>query len=351
MPEQQNNTVKLTEVLESVRTFISYLLTQWKFVVLIWLAFLISGVIYFYVQKPKYEAVATFVLEEKSSAGGALAGLASQFGFDVGGAAGSSGFFSGDNILDILKSRQIVEKVLLSKADSSAGLQSASLADLFLDFSNWKHKWRNKKAELATISFVNCTPYNQHSLLQDSILYKIYETLYKDHISTERLNKKGSIIRISTLSVNNVFSKLLTERLVFEAKRMYIDIKTGISASNVVRLQQRADSLLSVINVKSYQQASRQVLDANPAKKNDIVPVEISQRDKTVALAVYTEVMKNLELSKMTLSQQTPIIQFLDMPKYPLDDQKKSFLFIIVMSWVAGFAVAFVLSVFRFRGR
>jgi len=349
MTEVQNNTVKLTEVFESVKTFLQYFLSQWKLVLLIWITIIIIGVLYFFGQKPKYEADATFVLEEKSSSSGALAGLASQFGFDVGGMAGSSGFFSGDNILDILKSRQVVESVLLSKVDSVNGPKSIVLADLFLDLSKWKRKWKNKDSELANLSFANCTPVNHHSLTQDSILYRIYEAVCKDYLNTERLNKKGSIIRISTTSSNSVFSKYLTERLVMEAKKMYLDIKVGIATSNVVRLQQRADSLLRVINAKSYQQASDQVLDANPARKVDIVPVEISQRDKSVALAVYSEVMKNLEISKMTLSQQTPIIQLLDMPKFPLEDQKKEFSVIAGLSVLVGLAFAFVICVFKYR--
>lgn len=349
MPEIANNTVKLGDVLQSVKTFIFYFFSQWKFVLLVWITVILVGMIYYWVQKPKYEAIATFVLEDKSSSGGTLAGLASQFGFDVGGMAGSSGFFSGDNILDILKSRQIVEKVLLSKLDSSKKGNSPVLADLFLDINKWKYKWHHSNKELDHLSFADCTPYNQHSLAQDSILYRIYEKIYKSYVSTDRLNKKGSIIRVSTVSDNSVFSKLLTERLVIEAKKMYLNIKVGIAVANVEKLQQRADSLLRIINAKSYQQAYNQVLDANPARKMDVVPVELSQRDKTVALAVYTEVMKNLELSKMTLSQQTPIIQLLDMPKFPLEDQKKSFGFITVLCLLGGLVLALILCVFRYR--
>ncbi|MDE3236507.1 MAG: lipopolysaccharide biosynthesis protein [Bacteroidota bacterium] len=352
MTESVNKTVKLTDVFQSVVVWSRFALGQWRKLAVIWLCIVIGGVIYYFVQKPKYEAVATFVLEEKTSAGGALAGLASQFGFDVGGLGGSTGFFAGDNILDILKSRSIVEKVLLSKVDSGVGIaKSNTLADLFLDFSKWKHKWRHKKEELANVSFVNCTPTNQHTLVQDSVLFKIYEALCKDYLSTDRLNKKGSIIRVSTVSVNNIFSKYFTERLVYEARKMYIDLKTSIAASNVERLQQRADSLLAIINAKSYQQASLQVLDLNPARKNEIVPVELSQRDKTIAMAVYSEVMKNLEVSKMTLSQQMPIIQLLDMPKFPLDDQKKSIALIMAICGGGGLVLVLFFSVLSYRNQ
>ena len=69
------------------------------------------GTVFYYRQKPKYRAVCTFILEEKSSGGGGLSGLASQFGLNIGSLSGGS-IFSGDNIINILKSKKVVEQVL-----------------------------------------------------------------------------------------------------------------------------------------------------------------------------------------------------------------------------------------------
>ena len=40
--------------------------------------------------------------------------------------------------------------------------------------------------------------------------------------------------------------------------------------------------------------------------------------------AMYLEIVKNLELSKITLLNQTPIINIIDEPILPLDEDKKS---------------------------
>ena len=60
------------------------------------------------------ETTKLFVLEDEKSNGslGGAIGLASQFGFDLGGNGG--GVFSGDNLLELMKSRSIIEKVLLT---------------------------------------------------------------------------------------------------------------------------------------------------------------------------------------------------------------------------------------------
>ncbi len=345
MAPQQMKTVKLADVLDSVKRFLVYLVHNIKMVFLLVVFTAAVAVAYYFVQKPAYEATVSFILEEKSGGmSGGLSGLASQFGFDIGSLTGSSGMFSGDNILDILKSRTIIEKVLLSKADSSKGAAGLTMADLYLDISHLKAKWQNGSPELANISFSNLQSNEQHSLLQDSVLYIIYDRLYKKHITVERLNKKGSIITINTVSASQVFSKVFSERLLAETKKLYIDVKTGVSAANVQRLEQRADSLRKVLNNKSYQSAAEQLVDANSAFKSAAVPGEVSQRDKMINYAIYTEVVKNLEASRMSLANQTPAIQLLDYSRYPLEDQRKSLLLLLVIGIGSGIIISMLIA-------
>lgn len=341
---QPVTTVKLTDLAGNGKRFLLFLLSQAKLFVIVTLVTTGLALLYYRIQQPKYEAVATFILEEKTTGGGGLAGLASQFGLEIGGLSGGAGIFAGDNILDILKSRMIMEKVLLTKADSSKGAHSQTLADLFIENNRWKKKY----SEMASLSYADCTPGAPHSLLQDSVLYLVYQQLYKKQVSTERLNKKGSIIRVAVTSGDQVFAKSFTDRLLYEARKMYIDVKTNNAQYNVARLEKRADSLLAVLNEKSYQSAGLQIVDVNPVYKQSVVPVELSQREKSVVSAVYAEVVKNLELSRLALSQQMPVIQLLDTPKYPLDDQLKSLGFLLLAGILAGLAISIGICYFRY---
>lgn len=347
MPESK--TLKLGDVLEMGQHFLGLLRAKWKLICLITFIGGFCSIAYYFLQKPAYEGVSTFILEEKSVGGGSLAGIASQFGLDIGGMAGGSGIFAGDNILDIIKSRQIIEKVLLTKLDSTKSGSEQSLADVFLQLIQWKKKWVDEPTVLATVNFNNIGFLSKHSTTQDSVLGLMYERIIKKNLSVERLNKKGSIISISTVSTDPVFSKLFTERLLLETKRLYIEIKTGNLQANLNRLERRSDSLLAVLNAKSFQTASLQSLDANPAYRNATVPVELSQRDKSVASAIYAEVVKNLEISRIALSQQTPVIQILDTPKYPLNDQKKKISILLLMGLAGGLALSIVWVALSFK--
>ncbi|HEX7692836.1 MAG TPA: hypothetical protein VF408_10610 [Sediminibacterium sp.] len=315
------------------------------------LLFALLGTAYYFFQKPSYKGTVSFILDEKGgSVGGGLAGLASQFGFDIGSIGGSSGMLAGDNILDILTSQSIVETVLLSKTDSSKGAASETLADRYILFSGLKKKWAKKGQPLSGISYASLTPGAAHSQLQDSVLFVLYERLVKKHLQADRLNKKGSIITVTTVTGDPVFSKLFSERAVDETRKLYINVKTGVTAANVARLQARADSLQKVMNAKSYQSASLQILDANAAFKTEAVPAEVSQRDRMVTYAIYTEVMKNLELSRMALANQTPVIQVLDVSKYPLQNHAAPLLVVLLVAIIAGMVFCGVL-VFIFYPR
>lgn len=346
MSEESIKTLKLLDLVQLISLFLKRLLMNVKLLLVIVSTTTLISLLAYLAQKPNYEAKASFILTESNPSGGGLSSLGAQFGIDIAGLTGKSGLFAGDNILDILKSRTIVEKVLLSKVDSSLGSNSSTLIDLYLDFSQLKNKWKNISPELARIQFNSID--NNNIRLQDSVLYVVYKQIVKKNFNAERLNKKGSIILINSQSTNEQFSKLLTERTLKASRDMYIDIKTSNAQANVTRLEREADSLKKILNAKSYQTASLMVADANPAYKQGLVPMELTQRDKTIAMSIYGELVKQLELSKWALAQQTPVIQILDMPKYPLEDNKFKFIVYLLVGILTGLVLSIGLVVIKY---
>lgn len=330
-------TIRMADILEGLSRAFHFTVKQWKWALVSVLVGILIALGYGWLQEPKYEAKVTFILEEKSSGiGGSLSGIASQFGIDIESMSGVSGMFTGDNILDILVSRSIIEKVLLTKIDTAAGANSATLADLYYENSGIKKKLSKKNELFKSLSYAHLNINTPHSLPQDSVLFLMHEELIEQNLKVERLNKKGSIIKILTKASNPVFAKVFSERLLDETRKLYVEVKTGISAANVNRLEKRADSLLRIMNNKSYQSASLQVLDANAAFKTSAVPAETTQRDRMVTYAIYTEVMKNLEMSRMAVANQTPVTQILDRSKYPLQDLRKSYKLLALIGAVLG---------------
>ncbi|GEP89441.1 Chain length determinant protein [Chitinophaga terrae (ex Kim and Jung 2007)] len=309
-----------------------------------------AGLLFAYLSPVKYKGELTFVVEENGGgAMGAYAGLASQFGIDLGGMGGGNGAFSGDNIIGLLQSRMLIEKALLVGSVEENG-KKISLADLFLRFSGMKKKWaKANSTALINLTFPINSDRSKFTLLQDSVLNIIQNTVNTKMLKVEKPDKKMSFVSVTCLSSDETFSKVFVENLVSEAISLYIDTKTARNKGNVNRLQDQADSLERQLNRKTYAAAQTQDLNTNPAKQIAMVTGEVAMRDKLVLQTMYAEVIKNLELGKLAMAQETPMIQIVDKPIYPLNRQRFSKAICIVIGGVLAGVLSSVFLVLKFE--
>ena len=347
MSNTPQQTIKYPELKVLVGQFFKYALSQYKLFLIVCTVTAALGLVYGKLQPHTYKATSTFIVEDKSgSRGGGLSGLASQFGIDVGGlTGGGAGLFDGDNILEILKSRAIIEKVLLTKIQEDIPQKNTTLAEFYLSFSALGDKLNSKDISIKSLNFSSIDEKSKHSLIQDSVLYLIYKELDKG-IIVEKKNKKSTIITLEASSSNPIFAKIFSENLLKKTSDMYIDIKTGNLSRSIERIQRKADSLessLTGIYKKSFEiDNTLKLLNANTGIKLNTSSSEAATRDKTVSNTLYGEVVKNLETLKLSLINQTPVIQVIDAAKYPLFDQRTPARYFLLI----GFAVGFVLSLF-----
>ena len=101
------------------------------------------------------------------------------------------------------------------------------------------------------------------------------------------------------------------------------------------------DAMLYSIEIA--QTYSYQVLDANRVYTQNTIGAEVSTSDKAVLFALYGEVMKNLEWSRMMLVNQTPVVQVLDRPDFPLVDNRFSIAMYLFLGGI--FATLFFLLI------
>jgi hypothetical protein len=342
MSVQPQHTLRLGDFFTAVQQFAIFLLNgvrQWLLLLFILLSLALG---YYFWQKPAYEGRVSFILEEKSAGmGGGLSGIASTLGIDISALSGGSNLFSGDNVLEILVSRKIMTDVLLSKVDSTKGIRSTSLMDLYYPYSGL--------TSLDTIFFGSAGDPLLRTRAQDSLLGLACDRLIKKkQLQASRVNKKGSIIEVTVVSPDQTFSKLMAERVVAQTRQLYISVKTGFMTANVAKLEAKADSIVAQANRRSYQTAGLQVLNANEAYKTAEVPAELSQRDRLVNNTLYAELLKNLETARMALASQTPVIQLLDTPVYPLKNRSWSLLQLLLIAVAGATALYILLAFFRY---
>jgi len=319
MEPKLDDEISLKELIEKLLSIWKYLLSKW---LLIGVVGLIGAGIGFFMawSKPvKYTAKISFVVEEGKSSAGGLASLAGQFGFDLGGGSGG-GIFAGENLLIFLKSEGLIRETLLAKFDSTS---TATLADKYAEINEYKKGWVENK-EIGIIDF---SAFKEGSFprKQDSLLQLLVAAIAKE-LAVARTDKKATFVEVKTTTRDELLSKVFTERLVQTGTDRYIQSKIKIKAANVALLQKRADSLGALLNRNTYSAAAaqQQLVDINPALRTAPVAAEINTRDKMMIATIFAEVIKNLELAKFTLQQETPVIQVVDKTYLPLKKEKES---------------------------
>lgn len=279
-----------------------------------------------------YTARLTFVVEESKNGGGSLvSALAGQFGFDVGDIGGKGGVLDGDNVLELLRSQRMIKSTLLTLYP---GDSAATLADKYAERYGLKKKWAKYTVNNAEIQFP--ADAKKYTRLQDSLMHLIMKRITDKELSVNKPDKKLNFFQVSISMKDENVAQLFCQRLITQATDFYIQTKTKRQRTNVNRLQARADSIGRLLNKKTYSAsaANQILLDANPAYPTSNVGSELQERDKIVLSTIYSEIIKNLEVSRTMLIQETPAFQIVDEPELPLKKNKLKYPTSILVSVV-----------------
>jgi hypothetical protein len=343
-----NDEISLKELIEKGLEWFAYLLLQWKIIVLAGFIGGALGLTYSITKKPVYTATLSFALEDEKSGGGlgGALGLASSFGFDLGGSGGS--IFTGSNLTELFKSRKMVEQTLLMPVVVDG--KSISLAEMYIQNAKWREGWK-KDSKFASIQFLPNTNRKYFTRVHDSILGVIYNNLSNGSLSVGQKDKKVSIISIDVSSGNELFAKCFCEALARQVGEFYVATKTKKARANMGILQKQTDSIRRELNssITGVAVANDNTFNLNPALNVRRAPSARRQVDVQANTAILTELVKQTEMAKVTLRKDTPLIQVIDRPILPLAKERFGKSKGIVMGgFLAGFLVVLGLIIRKF---
>lgn len=340
-PEQavDSDEIPLREVVLSIQAWLFYILSKWRVLIIAGILGGAIGLAYAFWKKPLYTATTTFVLEGSDEKGGLgrLSGMAALAGIDLGGGGGD--LFQGNNLLALYKSRTMLERTLLTKTHPSL---NELLIERYIDFTNLRDTWEDRP-ELLALDF-HRDPSTLDSVtqrLRNGVITSIINEIRSDVLTVEKPDQSLSIVQVEVSSPDEVFSKTFNENLVREVNEFYIQTKTKKSTDNIAALQSKVDSVQAVLTGAIYEAA--RVSDAtpnlNPTRQvQRTVPSQEAQFSAETNKGILSQLLQNLELTKMTLLQEQPLIQLVDTPVYPLTVER--------VGKVKGFVIGAFLLVF-----
>jgi hypothetical protein len=315
--------ISFRELLLKIEGWIRYLRSKWLTILLFSLLGSLIGFCFCKFRKPVFIASTTFVLEDADKIGGLgqYAGLASMVGLDLSG-SDAGGIFQGDNIIELYKSNSMIEKTLLTEVDLHG--KPELLINQYIKINNLREKWADSPA-LLNLRFTksDADSVTGNSRLKDSVLSTIVTSINKTYLNIAKPDKRLNIIKAEVKAPDEFFAKNFDEQIVKNVNDFYIQTKTTKSQLNVRLLQKKTDSVRDVMNGAIY--AAAKVADEtpnlNPARQViRVAPVQRSQFSAETNRAILAELVKNLEMSKITLQKEMPLIQVIDNPKYPLQN-------------------------------
>ncbi len=314
--EVEKDEVSLKDLVISIREWLIYLLSKKKIIILSLLVGFGVGLLYSVLSTVKYIANTTFVLESRKSSGD-YSSIAVKFGLAT--SSGSGLFQDDENIMAFIKSRTMISKSLYTPVNSEN--PDKLLVHRYFNLKNYSDEWADKP-QLKNIKFH--VKEQDRSRLEDSIISVFHVDILNKYLSVSKPDKEQDIIALTTHTPDEVFSKFFNEALLENVIEFYIKGQTKKLSENVEILQHQADSVRTELNIALSGAAVS--TDANPnlnpAFQRLRVPTQKRQVDVEINKSMLEELVKNLELSKITLRKETPLIQVIDRPVMPLERKK-----------------------------
>ncbi|MES2654549.1 MAG: hypothetical protein V4620_03115 [Bacteroidota bacterium] len=322
----ESNYVSLKDIVNFIKKIYKFSLSKWKLFFLIGLLGGLLGYTFVYIQKPKYIAKFSFLLNEND--GSPSLNLSSLAGLAGIGGIGGGGNINDDKLLFISFSRNLLGKTLLDT--STVNAKKTYLANHYLDIYGLTNSFKSdtllKDFTYFTNGDINKLTYKENKVL-DILINKIIESkqlVIESKKKSGIVSQSSGIVTIEFSSIHENFSKNFTDNLYDNISSYYINKSISKQLKTYNAIKNRADSIKSVL--MSLENYGAQIFDKNlkVIRMQGRVNIERTRRDVEMLSLMYAEVIKNQEIAKFSLDNQTPFFQIVDRPTLPLFKKQTS---------------------------
>ena len=332
--------ISLKNVFQGFKEWFVFIMDKRKKIVYGTLIILALPLSYNYVKSPVYYANTSFVLENDASASlGGLSSLASMSGINTSSLMSASNLFQIDNIQELYRSNNMLKQALLEKVTING--KSQILIDYFAVAQNLEKKWIKEKVYLKDFY----KDKKLYSRAQDSVLKEAIKLIKKDYLIVGKPNRNTSILNVGFKHKDEVFAKIFNEVLVNKVNSFYYKTQTKKTAFNLNVLQVQTDSVKRLLDMSflALAEIDENIPNLNPLVKTAKVPYQKAMANLQANQAIYLEVVKQLELAKVAHRNKTPLIQIIDKPSFPLENNRWTFLDILILGIFGGGALIVLL--------
>jgi uncharacterized protein involved in exopolysaccharide biosynthesis len=335
--------ISLSFLLDEIKALVFFLFKNKHKIVLFTSCVLFFTISYNYLINPTYYARTTFVLDNNSeSSMGDLSSIASLAGINASSFIDASSLFQIDNIQELYRSDKMIRKALMSKVNESKN--NLSLIELLVKSEKSEKKWKNLGVDLNKLNSNKI-----FSRLEDSLTKDVINSIKKNYLLVDKPSRKTTILEIGFNHKSEKLAKNFNHNLVKIVNQFYNETKTLKTGSNLKILQRQSDSVKNILDtsIMILAEIDQRIPNPNPITKVSLVPYQKAMIDVQANSAIYQELLKQLELAKVTHRNKTPLIQIIDEPIYPLENSRWKLFKTLIYGLCFGFGFSILLLSIR----
>jgi hypothetical protein len=300
--------ISIEEFSEKVKAKYNKVRKHWMGILIVSILFGLAG--WFYAkQLPEYYAAnILFILSSSDKQQSQDNLIAQQLGLGQKGGNGE-GLYTVQNFLGLLVHSKMIRETLLLPYPTE---NTHTFASKYMALAG-----ENKRG-----IFTTKEPYNPINKEQISLLRSLAEEI-EPALVVKPAEDGTSFTQFSGRFENEEFAKYFTESLLNYTLSFYVEGKTKEIKNNIRQIEERKDSLLRLLTIKSRRIANQQVqsIDLNPAYSSAMVEGQIMSNEGEFLSKLYAESVASLEVVKSELRQQTPLFTIIEGAEYPLEQE------------------------------
>ncbi len=338
LPEDQ---FSFKDIIIKVVNFKNLIVKNWKLILIMMLVGSAIGYAYelYNKEKPVYLAKIIFNMENGSPSGGGGGGfsdIANALGLG-GGAAQNGGLFSGDNFIELLKTKNIYNRAILSKIKIKG--KDVIFGNYYLEKSGVLEDELKDDIDLKTFKFKHdkyeqCTPKEKKQVrLLQNMLMPI--TMLGSEGKKTSFMSLGVATRNDTLSYHwaYLYLKIVTD--------FYKETKTQKTRELQILIKDRVDSLKR--ELYRTQGAAARYADQNQQiiVQEGLIQQQRLQANSGQLQALYFDAVRQLDNLNFSVAKETPLFTKIDEPELPISPEKKS----SKKSYILGAIIGLILAI------
>ncbi len=324
--------ISISFIVDSIKDWVSFIFSKKRIIIRGTIIIMILIISYNYIKSPVHYARTTFVLDNDTSSGsmGDLSSLASLAGINASSFIEASSLFQIDNIQELYRSSSMLKNTLLSSAKIND--KEILIIERFAKAEKLINKWRKLGINLE--DFKN----KKLSRLQDSLIKESIKLIKKEYLLVDKPSRKTTILEIGFNHKDELLAKSFNENLVSIVNKFYFDTKTLKTGANLEILKKQSDSVKNVLNesILVLAEKDQNIPYLNALDKISLIPYQKAMIDVQVNSAIYGEIVKQLELAKVTHRNNMPLIQIIDKPILPLENSRWKLVKTFFLSFIIG---------------